>query len=57
MAGTCPVGYSQSKEELNPGLPKTNPAVGDRKEDLNPGPPDYSAFVTRPARLSAPLVW
>ena len=29
-------------EELNSGLPKTNPSSG-REEDLNPGRPDYES--------------
>ena len=41
LAGGRQVGYfTNVAEELNSGLPRTNPACG-RTEGLNPGPPDY----------------
>ena len=50
--GGWPAGYLQNVEELNSGLPKTNPSSG-REQDLNPGSPDYksSALTTRPRCL------
>ncbi len=48
-AGGWPVGYLQSVDELNLGLPNTNPASA-REEDLNPGTLDYKSITiaTRP---------
>lgn len=38
------VGYLQIMEELNSGLPNSNPSSG-MVEDLNPEPPNYKSSV------------
>jgi len=46
--GGWPGGYLQNAlEELNSGLPRTNPNSG-RAEDLNQGPPDFKSSALKP---------
>ena len=45
--------YKQLTEELNQGLPRTNPASG-RMEGLNPGPPDYKTSALNHSAMLPP---
>ena len=52
LAGSRPVGYLQSAEELNSGPPNTDPSSG-REEDLNQRHLDfkYNTLISRPHGL------